>query len=129
LIFWVAEQAQGLRLPFKDISDGFNNSRVTRLEISAMGLWFLIRHFSTKGFDINLNIMIFLFIIAGMLCPVTPVRYGVAMKRACSNSSGIISQFPFYAGIMGTKVGTGLAKALAMWIAGAASVGTFPFIA
>jgi len=124
----IAEEAEGLRLPFKNISDGLNSSRVAQYVISAMGLWFLIWHFSTKGFDINLNIMIFLFIIAGMLCHVTPVRYGVAMKRACSNVSGIILQFPFYAGIMGIMVGTGLAKAIAMWIAGAASVGTFPFI-
>ena len=58
----------------------------------------------------------------------TPVRYGVAMKRSCSNVSGIVLQFPFYAGIMGIMGGTGLAKAIALWIAGAATVGSFPFI-
>lgn len=89
----VAEEAEGLRRPFKNISDGFNDSRVTQVVISLMGLWFLIWHFATKGFDISLNIMIFLFIIAGMLCHVTPVRYGVAMQRACSNVSGIICLF------------------------------------
>jgi short-chain fatty acids transporter len=124
----VAEEAEGLRLPFKNISDGLNSSRIIQGVLSLMGLIYLIWHFATKGFDINLNIMIFLFIIVGMIFHTTPVRYGVAMKRSCSNVSGIILQFPFYAGIMGIMVGTGLAKAIAMWIAGAATVGSYPFI-
>jgi short-chain fatty acids transporter len=124
----VAEEAAGLRLPFKNLSDGLNNSLIIQIVISIMGLWYLVRHFATKGFDINLNIMIFCFIIIGLLCHTTPARYGVAMKRSCANVSGIILQFPFYAGIYGIMLHTGLAKAIALWIAGAASVATFPFI-
>lgn len=124
----VAEEAEGMRLPFKNVSDGLNSSRVIQYVLSLMGLSFLAWHFATKGFDINLNVMIFLFIIVGMILHSTPVRYGVAMKRSCGNVSGIILQFPFYAGIMGIMVGTGLAKAIALWIAGAATVGSFPFI-
>jgi short-chain fatty acids transporter len=124
----VAEEAAGLRLPFKNLSDGLNNSLIIQIVISIMGLWYLVWHFATKGFDINLNIMIFCFIVIGLLCHTTPVRYGVAMKRSCANVSGIILQFPFYAGIMGIMVATGLAKAIALWIAGAATVATYPFI-
>jgi short-chain fatty acids transporter len=64
-----------------------------------------------------------------MLCHKTPFRYVIAMKRACSNVSGIILQFPFYAGIMGIMIHTGLGKAIALWIAKAATVGSFPFVA
>jgi short-chain fatty acids transporter len=32
------------------------------------------------------------------------------MKRACANVSGIILQFPFYAGIMSIMIHTGLGK-------------------
>jgi short-chain fatty acids transporter len=125
----VAEEAEAMKLPDKNLSDALNNSFVIQIIISLMGLWFLIWHFSANGFDINLNIMNFLFIIVGMLCHKTPARYVVAMKRACSNVSGIVLQFPFYAGIMGIMIHTGLGKAIADVIAQTATVGTFPVIA
>jgi len=125
----VAEEAESLRLPGKNLSDMLNNSFVIQIIISLMGVWYLVWYFSTKGFSLNLNIMNFLFIMAGMICHVTPLRYIIAMKRACSNVSGIVLQFPFYAGIMGIMIFTGLGKTIAAWIAGAASVGTFPFVA
>ncbi len=125
----VAEEAEKMRLPEKNFSDGVSNSFTVQIIISMMGLWFIGWHFATKGFNINLNIMNFIFIMVGMICHRTPVRYVVAMKRACGNVSGIILQFPFYAGIMGIMIHTGLGKAIATWIAHTASVGTFPFIA
>jgi len=125
----VAEEAESMRLPSKNLSDLLNNSLIIQLIISILGLWYLIWHFSTKGFDINLNIMNFLFIILGMIAHKTPFRYIIAMKRACGNVSGIVLQFPFYAGIMGIMIYTGIGKAIALWIAGGASVGTFPIIA
>ncbi len=123
-----SEEADALRLPDKNLSDFLNNNFVIQIVISLMGAWYLIWHFSTKGFDINLNIMNFLFIILGMICHKTPFRYLIAMKRACGNVSGIILQFPFYAGIMGIMIHTGLGKAMAMAIASVATVGTYPFI-
>jgi len=73
--------------------------------------------------------MNFLFITFGMLFHKTPARYLVAMKRSCGNVSGIVLQFPFYAGIMGIMIYTGLGNAIALWIAGAATVGSYPIIA
>lgn len=124
----VAEEAESLRLPGKNLSDALNNNFIIQIIIVIGGLWYLVWHFSTKGFDINLNIMNFLFIMLGMLCHKTPIRYVVALKRACGNVSGIVMQFPFYAGIMGIMIYTGLGTAIALWIAGAASITTFPFI-
>jgi short-chain fatty acids transporter len=124
----VAEEAESLRLAEPNLSDMLNNSVIILVVICLMGLWLLGHHFYTKGFDVNLNIMNFLFIMFGMIFHKTPFRYVVAMKRACSNVSGIVLQFPFYAGIMGIMIYTGLGKAIALWIAGTASVGTFPFI-
>ena len=50
------------------------------------------------------------------------------MKRASSNVSGIIFQFPFYAGIMGIMLHTGLGESFAEWIAENASIETFPYL-
>ena len=124
----IAEEAGALKLPGKNLSDILNNSFIIQILISIAGLWYIIWHFLNRGFDLNLNIMNFIFIIAGLICHRTPARYAVAMKRSCSNVSGIILQFPFYAGIMGIMIYTGLGKIIAAWIVGCASVATFPFI-
>jgi short-chain fatty acids transporter len=124
----IAEEAEALKLPGKNLSDILNNSLTVQILISLAGLWYIIWHFSDRGFDLNLNIMNFIFIIIGLFCHKTPARYAVAMKRSCSNVSGIILQFPFYAGIMGIMIYTGLGKVISDWIVGFASVTTFPFI-
>jgi len=124
----IAEEAEALKLPEKNLSDILNNSFIIQTIISLAGLCFLFWHFSSKGFDLNLNIMNFIFIMLGLLCHKTPGRYAVAMKRSCSNVSGIILQFPFYAGIMGIMIYTGLGKSIADWIVGCASIATFPCI-
>jgi short-chain fatty acids transporter len=125
----IAEEADSLKLTGKSVSDVLNHSIILQYFIVVCGLWFLVHHFATKGFDINLNIMNFLFIILGMIAHKTPFRYVIAMKRACSNISGIVLQFPFYAGIMGIMIHTGLGSAIAAWIAGFATIGSYPFIA
>ena len=122
----VAEEAEGLRASKPILSDRLNNSSVLQLFVVAMGLAYLVLYFSRRGFDLNLNIMIFSFMIFGMLLHRTPIRYVVAMGRACSNISGIVFQFPFYAGIMGIMLATGLGKAIAVWIASLVTVKTLP---
>ena len=113
----------------KVLSDQLNNSILLQLIIGAMGLTYIVYHFNRRGLDLNLNIMIFIFLIIGLVLHKTPIRYGISMKRASSNVSGILFQFPFYAGIMGIMMYTGLGKQLAELIASMASVDTFPFFA
>lgn len=125
----VEEEAESLCLPEKCISDMLNSSWIISGLVVLMGLYIIVSHFYSKGFDINLNIMNFLFIILGMIAHKTPIRYVVAMKRACANVSGIILQFPFYAGIMGIMIYTGLGKQVATSLAAATSPGSFPFVA
>ncbi len=59
----------------------------------------------------------------------SPICYVVAMRRACSNISSIVFQYPFYAGIMGIMLSTGLGKAIAGWMASQVSLQTLPFAA
>jgi short-chain fatty acids transporter len=124
----VAEEAARPLATKLSPSDRMNHSNLLSLIVSAAGLTYIAWYFSTRGFDLNLNIMIFVFVIFGMLAHRTPLRYVVAMKRACSNISGIIFQYPFYAGIMGMMQFTGLGEAIAAWMAAGASVTTLPLI-
>lgn len=125
----IYEEARLLKLPFRAVSDFLNNSSVLQYVIVLMGFIYIVSHFSAKGFDLNLNIMIFIFLMLGLLLHKTPMRYVIAMKRASGNVSGILFQFPFYAGIMGIMIYTGLGERLADWLASVATLETFPFFA
>jgi len=125
----IKEEALSLKLPFKSISDKLNNSAILQMVIVIMGLTYIIYHFSTKGLDLNFNIMIFIFLIVGLFLHKTPMRYVISMKRSCSNISGIIFQYPFYAGIMGIMLYTGLGEKLGQLLASFATIDSYPFYA
>ncbi len=125
----IKEEAERLKHPFKALSDQLNNSMLLQYTIGLMGLTYIIWHFKTKGFDLNLNIMIFVFLILGLLLHKTPMRYSISMKRVSGNISDILYQFPFYAGIMGIMTFTGLGAALGELIASVATKDTYPFFA
>ena len=122
----VADDAKALKAPEPILSDRLNNSAILQLFVVAMGLVYIVLYFSRRGFDLNLNIMIFSFLIFGMLLHRTPIRYVLAMGRSCSNISGIVFQYPFYAGIMGIMLATGLGKAVAVWMASLVTLKTLP---
>ena len=125
----VAQEADFLKADPPTPSDKLNNSAVLQLVVVGMGLAYIILHFARRGFDLNLNIMIFSFLIFGMMLHRTPIRYVTAMGRACSNISGIVFQYPFYAGIMGIMMATGLGKAIAIWMASLVTLETLPLAA
>jgi short-chain fatty acids transporter len=123
----IKDEAESQKLPFWALSDKLNNSVVVIYLICLMGLTYVLKHFYYKGFDLNLNIMIFIFLIFGMFLHKTPIRYGIAMKKTSSNISSLLFQFPFYAGIMGIMIHTGLGEKLAELISSTATLYTYPF--
>ena len=125
----IKEEAQQLTLPVRAISDRLNNSSFLQYFIIVPGTIYIVYHFATKGFDLNLNIMIFIFLMLGLALHRTPMRYVIAMKRASGNISGILFQYPFYAGIMGIMIYTGLGAQLAESMASVATLDSFPFFA
>ncbi|MEN1727803.1 MAG: TIGR00366 family protein [Pseudomonadota bacterium] len=125
----VAEEAESLSLDGRSFSDRLNNGWWLQGLVALAGLWIVVRHFVDNGFDLNLNIMIFAFLMVGLLVHRTPMRYGIAMKRACANVYGLVFQYPFYAGIMGIMMFSGLGTAISLWLADGATMTTLPLIA
>ncbi|MHC5068988.1 MAG: TIGR00366 family protein [Planctomycetota bacterium] len=125
----VAAKADSAASGDRSPSDRMNQSRILAWLIALGGFSYIVWRFATRGPDIDLNIMIFILIMTGLVVHGTPVRYVIAMKRACSNVSGIIFQYPFYAGIMGIMTFTGLGQVIADAMASGASTTTLPFIA
>jgi short-chain fatty acids transporter len=125
----IKSEAKDESLDVPALSDTLNNSWILQYIVAIMGLVYIVYYFVTKGMDLNLNIMIFLFIILGLFLHKTPMRYGIAMKRASANISGILFQYPFYAAIMGIMLSTGLGERLAETMASVATVDSYPFYA
>ena len=82
-------------------------SRLLSWLIALMFLLFLVVRLGFRGGSLDLGSVIMLFLSLGILLHGTPVAYVRAFGKAASGASGIILQFPFYAGIMGIITGVG----------------------
>src|SRR5699024_4607032 len=91
-----------------------------------MGIGFIIYHFVQNGFDLNLNIVNFIFLFMGILFYKTLRRFLNSVTKAIKIAGGIIIQFPFYAGIMGMMVESGLSQEMSMWFVSISNELTLP---
>ena len=85
----------------------------------------LVESYQSASLDLNLNQVNFIFLFLGILLHGTPIRYAKAVGEAISACSGIVLQFPFYAGIMGMVKGSGLITILVQGVQSIASPATF----
>ena len=88
-------------------AEKLENSRIVSYLVGLMGIVFVVYHFMTRGFDLGLNIVNFMFLIAGIILHGTPAKFLKAVTTAVKGAGGIIVQFPFYAGIAGMITAVG----------------------
>jgi short-chain fatty acids transporter len=74
----------------------------------------------------NLNLVNFVFLFLGLLLHGTPKSYLKAAGYAVKTSTGIIIQFPFYAGIMGMMKSSGLVHVFSQAFISISNKRTFP---
>nr|WP_111301926.1 short-chain fatty acid transporter [Paracoccus saliphilus] len=94
--------------------------------VGLPGLAWLLLHFLNGG-GLNLNVVNFLFLFAGILCHGTPRSLLAALDEGVRGGAGIVIQFPFYAGIMAIMVESGLAASLSEWFVSISTAQTLPF--
>jgi len=123
------EERKKKEVKTETIADKIENSRIIGLILSIMGLVYIVYYYGIKMGGLNLNIVNFTFLFIGLLLYLRPIEYLRAFYRAVPASSGIILQFPFYAGIMGMIKYSGLGKIMAEWLIGISTPLTFPVIA
>jgi short-chain fatty acids transporter len=109
----------------KQLADHIESSRILNYSLGLMGLVYLVYYFGTKGFNLNLNILIFAFLILGILAHGTLIKYSKAVGKGSGTAAGIILQYPFYAGIMGIMKGSGLVFVISDWLLKMSSYKTF----
>ena len=83
------------------------HSPVLAWMIALMFTVYLVVHLGFRGGSLDLNTVILIFLTLGLVLHRTPLAYVRAFGKAASGASGIILQFPFYAGIMGIITGVG----------------------
>ncbi|EZH66607.1 short-chain fatty acid transporter [Bacillaceae bacterium JMAK1] len=107
-------------------ADRLENSQIISIVIGGLGLIFVVMHFINNGLDLNINIVNFAFLFLGILFHRTPRRFLKTVSEAVKNAGGIIIQFPFYAGIMGMMVGSGLSEMMSVMFIAISTEFTFP---
>lgn len=110
----------------RTFAEFMDNSPLVNIAISVMGFTYIIYWFSTKGFDLNLNIFNFTLLFLGILLHWTPNRLLRAFELGVKASFGIVLQFPFYAGIQGMMGASGLVAIMANWFTAISTPFTFP---
>ncbi|MBR9765141.1 MAG: short-chain fatty acid transporter [Rhodobacteraceae bacterium] len=102
-------------------------SRLLGLLVAALGLGTLA-WVSYSGGGLNLNTVIFALIFIGILLHGSMGEYLRVVTEGTRNATGVIIQFPFYAGIMGMMASSGLSSAIATYFTSISTEATLPLM-
>jgi short-chain fatty acids transporter len=118
------------RIPLKDLpfARRVEQSRIGSLFVVAGGVAYFAVMATTTGITMDINTVIFLFLIAGLLLHGAPVAYANAVKNAARQTGAMMLQYPIYGGIMGIMTATGLAEIISRSFVAAATAHTLPFL-
>lgn len=103
-----------------------NNSRLLSLLIGLCGMAYAVLYF-VQGGTLDLNLINFLILFIGVLLLGTPANYVARLNEGIKTISGIILQYPFYAGIMAVMAGSGLVDTISRVFVDIATPQTLPF--
>lgn len=107
-------------------SQKIENSYLLNFLIVLIGLIYICNHF-LAGKNLSLNITIFIFLILAMAFNGNSKRFLENFNNSVKDSSGIILQFPFYAGLMGIMSSSGLATLMSEFFVSISNEKTFLF--
>lgn len=109
-----------------NMAQKIEQSRILLVITGLFGFIYILNHF-IQGKGLNLNIMIFIFLISSLIFTKNPKMYLKNFQSSVKDSSGIILQFPFYAGMMGMMSSSGLAQSLSEFFISISNESTFLF--
>ncbi|WP_144107074.1 TIGR00366 family protein [Paraburkholderia sp. BCC1886] len=104
------------------------NSMLGTLFLLAMGVGYLAVTWHAKGFELDINTTILIFLLVGLALQRTPIAYADAIRRAARQTGSMLLQYPMYGGIMGIMTGTGLASTIAKTFVVLATPVTLPVL-
>jgi len=113
------------------VADRLNETRLIGLAVALFPAYFVVNAWVLRPGGISnltLNSINALFLLLAILLWQRPTAIVAQMKDSVTNISGIIFQFPFYAGIAGLLTGTGLATVIVEFFGAFATPATWPVI-
>jgi short-chain fatty acids transporter len=96
------------------------------LVLLALGGGYLAVTWHSKGFELDVNTTILIFLLVGLALQRTPIAYADAIRKAAGQTGSMLLQYPVYGGIMGIMTGTGLASVIAKTFVAIATPNTLP---
>jgi short-chain fatty acids transporter len=96
------------------------------LFLLALGVGYLALTWHSKGFELDINTTILIFLLMGLALQRTPIAYADAIRKAAGQTGSMLLQYPVYGGIMGIMTGTGLASVIAKTFVAIATATTLP---
>lgn len=108
-------------------ADRLENSTLLSMLVGVPGLLYLVHYFFFAGGGLNLNSVNLLFLMLAIVLHRTPRSLLTSLNEAIKGGAGIVIQFPFYAGIMGIMMQSGLAQSLSEMFVAIANADTLPF--
>ncbi|NPT47802.1 short-chain fatty acid transporter [Paraburkholderia sp. 1N] len=103
-------------------------SMLGTLFLLVLGVGYLAMTWTSKGFELDINTTILIFLLVGLALQRTPIAYADAIRRAARQTGSMLLQYPMYGGIMGIMTGTGLASAIAKTFVAIATPVTLPVL-
>jgi short-chain fatty acids transporter len=103
------------------------NAWILNLLLVLAGALYLGQTWSAKGLSLDINSVIFIFLMLGLLLHWRPIAYAGAVNTAARVTGPLILQYPLYGGIMGIMTATGLAGVIAKTFLLFATAATLPF--
>ena len=107
------------------LAERLNHSKILGVGMGLFGLLYVALYLA-KGGSVTLNFINLLFLFLGITLFVTPSRFLAALNEGVKVVSGIIIQYPFYAGILAILAGSGLIVTLSNWFVSISSAETLP---
>jgi len=121
---WIEEPAPAELTPARRME----RSPAVSLPIVAMGLFFLGVHFFVRDQGLELNILNFAFLIAGLALAGSAIRYAEVIADGGRVAAPFLLQYPFYAGIAGLMADSGLARMVVEFFVSISTPETLPVL-
>jgi len=100
---------------------------VAAIALAAAG--YLVLHFGVRGLGLELNILNFAFLFAGLVAAGSALRYANIVIEGGRVGAPFLLQYPFYAGIAGVIAESGLARMLVEFFVSVSTPTTLPLFA
>lgn len=108
------------------IAQKLNHSKILVWIIGLLSVLYIVSYFGSGG-QLNINVINFIILFLGVILLGTPANYVQKLSEGIKTISGIILQYPFYAGIMAIMAASGLVDTISALFVNVSDASSLPF--